>query len=47
MYENYKILNQNYMQYYKNAFQRYFIKIFYGDSLVMGSSLIKDDEDGE
>lgn len=45
--ENCKILSQNYAQDYKQAFQQYFIQIFYGKEIVMGSELIKDDENGE
>jgi hypothetical protein len=44
---NCKILNQNYINNYKNAFQQYFIRMFYGSNIVMGSTLVKDDEDGE
>lgn len=47
MNENCKILSQNYEQNYKQAFQQYFIQILYGKEIVMGSDLIKDDEDGE
>lgn len=47
MNENCKILSQDYDQNYKQAFQQYFIQIFYGKHIVMGSDLIKDDEDGE
>lgn len=47
MNENCKILSQDYEQNYKQAFQQYFIQVFYGKEIVMGSNLIKDDEDGE
>ena len=47
MNENCKILSQNYEQHYKQAFQEYFLQIFYGKEIVMGSTLIKDDHDGE
>lgn len=42
--ENCKILSQNYAQNYKQAFQQYFMQIFYGKEIIMGSELIKDDE---
>ena len=48
--DNCKILNENYeayIDYYKNAFQMYFIQIFYGSNIIMGNTLVKDDENGK
>lgn len=45
--DNCKILKQDYDNSYKQAFQEYFIQCFYGKSIVMGSSLMTDDEDDE
>lgn len=45
--DNCKILNKNYINDYKNAFQGYFIQIFYGNNIVMGSTLVQDDENGK
>ena len=42
--ENCKILYQDFNSYYKQAFQKYFIQCFYGKDIVMGSSLMTDDE---
>lgn len=45
--DNCKILNKNYINDYKNAFQEYFIQTLYGNNIIMGSTLVKDDKDGE
>lgn len=45
--DNCKILNEKYIDDYKNAFQMYFIQIFYGSNIIMGNTLVKDDENGK
>lgn len=45
--ENCKILHQDFDNNYKRMFQEYFIQCFYGKSIVMGDSLMTDDENGK
>ena len=47
MNDNCKILHKGYDNDYKQEFQQYFIQCFYGKSIVMGSQLVQDDQDGK
>lgn len=47
MNENCKILQKQYDNNYKYAFQGYFIQCVYGENIMMGNELLKDDKNGE